>query len=709
MSYSYSSLPQCDSIRLLHLLPGLNNDALEAHLITQIIEDADTYDALSYVWGAPNLTAALMINDHRLSISENLHSIILQLRLANRPRKLWIDAICIDQEDDNERGAQVALMGQIFGKADTVLCWLGEPTAHRISALKLLQSLSDKVEHYIDMDPTSWAWTWTWDGPVDGIDVASVVASASEAHIEALYDSPWFTRLWITQEVSLARRPVLLCGESSIDWKDFEVASRVLARCLKGHATAISFASMNNAGSLMGSRTRYHLITRQLETKPLLIELDTHWSLGRIAWESRHQHCKDDRDRVYAVLSLVSAGSAYNFYVPKPFAPDYTRSVEWAYAQFWARFGGYTSLFYAGLSRRRKSTNNADISNQYFSNDWHEFDESFLPSWCPDLRPNPEEWRPIFSSDYAASTPTHHMECRLGDAKLGAGLLMIRGHRIDVVHFGVHVSQSSTLSRKFEDVMSLRNTIQKLVALQPICDPYPSGQAWIDALGFALTTDMPCGPHEVDHPLQRYLESRLNHDELARLWRMYLEDVIADTGAVWEKFEQVARACFEAQLAGNVMPGQKFQFDPSVELTPDGNVLWKLHEYLGDVLNRHRFIITKNGWMGLAPPDTAAGDFVVVLGGPGIPFIVRDTPLEVMSEIVPIPYDLVEPELGTTNANHTEVVASETGTPVSQLLGPCYIQGIMNGELYLEKRYETMFEWETDDKRTIPKPTICLI
>lgn len=56
-----------------------------------------------------------------------------------------------------------------------------------------------------------------------------------------------------------------------------------------------------------------------------------------MAWQNRNKKCKDDRDNVYAVLSLVSAGNSLGMYVPTPFVPDYTRSVEWVYVEFWAR------------------------------------------------------------------------------------------------------------------------------------------------------------------------------------------------------------------------------------------------------------------------------------------------------------------------------------------------------------------------------------
>ncbi|KAH3958434.1 hypothetical protein HBH92_126060, partial [Parastagonospora nodorum] len=68
------------------------------------------------------------------------------------------------------------------------------------------------------------------------------------------------------------------------------------------------------------------------------------------------------------------------------------------------------------------------------------------------------------------------------------------------------------------------------------CAPYPSGQAWLDALGFALMTDMPSGPHKSPHSFQLYIKQCLTHTRLREIWRAYLTDVIAETGRVWQTF-----------------------------------------------------------------------------------------------------------------------------------------------------------------------------
>lgn len=709
MTYEYKELFAGNSTRLLELTPGRDDSPLEAHLRTVNIDDGPKYEALSYVWGKSSCKKTMIVDGQSLLMSDNLHTILMHLRKPATIRTLWIDALCINQANTIERGAQVSMMGQIYRQAETVICWLGEASAHKTSALEFLRSIASRADTYIRLDRIGFLWSVVGDQLMPGVDTTATLTSASAAHIEAIYDSPWFTRLWISQEVSLTRKPIVFCGQDSISWKELEIATRVLACCYKdGQTPATLPLSINRAWTLIHTRTRYELISRPADVKPVHLELDTMWSLGRLAWGSRHQHCEDDKDRVYALLSLVSKGSAYGIYTPKTFTPDYSRSVEWAYAQFWSRFAGYSSVFYAGFSRRGK-TNMHSRSFASVGNGWCGYQEGHLPSWCPDLRVRENTWEPIFTNDYAASTPMHHMECHL-NSSTGPGPLLIRGHRFDVVSIGFHISRDFAPARHFEDILDLRNMMKMFVALQYVYGPYISGQSWIDALGLALLTDMPSGPDEHDHPFQRYTSKRLNHRKLRSLWHSYLRELISDTGNLWKMFEKHSIACFKAQLEGYARSGQTFQFDLSTQLTQKERRIWKLHEYIGDVLTRHRFILTKYNWMGLAPPDTKPGDMVVVLGGPGTAFVVRDTGSVINSEIVPRTYESVKEGLDEgKSAKHTDVVNTDTYRPVSQLLGPCYLQGIMNGELWQEERYKKLLEWETDRAGTIPRPTICLI
>ncbi|KAF2023052.1 HET-domain-containing protein, partial [Setomelanomma holmii] len=203
MAYAEAVLPNKRSVRLLQLLSGCDQAPLEARLEVHTLGDSCSYAALSYVWGTPDQSKALHTATNQLKISENLYSFLTHLRQPDTTRTIWVDAICINQEDDGEKSSQVALMGSIYREAETVFCWLGHPTSERLLALKHLQRLANESTTYIGPDS------------VENI----------EAHVDCIYSNPWFTRLWVVQEVSLARRPKFLCGRHEMSWNDFERAA----------------------------------------------------------------------------------------------------------------------------------------------------------------------------------------------------------------------------------------------------------------------------------------------------------------------------------------------------------------------------------------------------------------------------------------------------------------------------------------------------
>lgn len=100
--------------------------------------------------------------------------------------------------------------------------------------------------------------------------------------------------------------------------------------------------------------------------------------------------------------------------------------------------------------------------------------------------------------------------------------------------------------------------------------------------------------------------------------------------------------------------------------------------------------------MGFVPPDTAPGNIVVALGGPAVPFVVRGVSALAFGGLV-------------GDGHNAKLVPDQIGRDLSQLLGPCYLQGIMKAELWEQERYKADFEWDIDGLGMIPKPTLCLI
>jgi len=150
-----------DEFRTLTLHPGQEDDELRCELSKHPFapkEDTAKYEALSYLWGSEEnpaytevrttvtATPGLTEEVHpwkRLPITRNLEVALKHLRRPNEPRELWVDSLCINQKDENEKPVQIAKMYDIFSNATQVLAWLGKEENDSHIAMKLLQQLGD--------------------------------------------------------------------------------------------------------------------------------------------------------------------------------------------------------------------------------------------------------------------------------------------------------------------------------------------------------------------------------------------------------------------------------------------------------------------------------------------------------------------------------------------------------------------------------------
>lgn len=131
--YEHSPLQNDLSVRLLTLLPGSLGTPLECWFSEVSDFQNTSYEALSYAWGDDEFSERIQVVENTgpeqpnlvFPITQNLSQALQRLR-SDTPRTLWIDAICINQDDAKEKGSQVARMGHVFRNASCVVVWLGE-------------------------------------------------------------------------------------------------------------------------------------------------------------------------------------------------------------------------------------------------------------------------------------------------------------------------------------------------------------------------------------------------------------------------------------------------------------------------------------------------------------------------------------------------------------------------------------------------------
>lgn len=206
-SYRYQPLPDDDSIRLLCLQPSSSHDTdlrgfFELTTVSKCFNDfIDSFTALSYVWGDPMQTGFIHIDQCRVKITASLEAALRDMCDSSRVHRVWADALCVNQCDDDEKAKQVASMDRIYRSATHTIIYLGPLTPGANRVLESAQKLSgcgfgSLVE------------------PDEGKDALFAVA---EDH---LLSRPWFRRVWTFQELVASRDPWIQCGTKSSRWID---------------------------------------------------------------------------------------------------------------------------------------------------------------------------------------------------------------------------------------------------------------------------------------------------------------------------------------------------------------------------------------------------------------------------------------------------------------------------------------------------------
>ena len=234
--FPYSPLED-GQIRILELQPG-RAGTLSGELRTVSLKDCapdgnNSFEALSYVWGSGRKLHRFETSNGGVALTESLHRFLLQLRLDDGCRRVWADAVCINQADSIEKARQVSLMGAIFSSAECVVADLGEPSEDTELALQLMdrywRQAIRKGGHLgvfgrtLSVAETAFFCDMTEEeavrpSPFEGPGLPPMSDKVWES-VKNFFDRAWFSRLWVVQEFVLARDVVLVCGHHRPDWR----------------------------------------------------------------------------------------------------------------------------------------------------------------------------------------------------------------------------------------------------------------------------------------------------------------------------------------------------------------------------------------------------------------------------------------------------------------------------------------------------------
>lgn len=212
-SYSYHCLP-LGQTRLLELEPG-HRDAPLSGIVHYIdVGKAPSYCALSYVWGPVTKSYALQTPRGTIPMTSWLFSALKDIRKRDEAIYIWADAVCINQDDEHEKATQIRMLPSIFQSAELVMCWIGPEVDE--SSLSL-QTLLQIRTH--DLAPQQWPSRLP-PIPSDWIEGVPAVDDVVWWSIQNLFEREWFARVWVIQEVVVAKKLRLVCGNFEADWED---------------------------------------------------------------------------------------------------------------------------------------------------------------------------------------------------------------------------------------------------------------------------------------------------------------------------------------------------------------------------------------------------------------------------------------------------------------------------------------------------------
>lgn len=171
------------------------------------------YEALSWCWGKGEAEYAVLITErgtwgektYKKAVKEQLALALKYLRLPNQGRTLWIDAICIDQNDPSERNHQVQMMSRIYTRSQEVSIWLGDGDEFSKLAIDFIRHDIMELRNFDALSHDK-RYTGKWKA------------------LMMLMQREWFSRRWVVQEIALANKATIHCGPDSIPWKEFAVA-----------------------------------------------------------------------------------------------------------------------------------------------------------------------------------------------------------------------------------------------------------------------------------------------------------------------------------------------------------------------------------------------------------------------------------------------------------------------------------------------------
>jgi len=389
-------------IRLIKIEPPETDDYYEILRCTMIrgsLQEFGTkYLAISYVWGFEVAPKPLVLNGHEMRITSNLSDFLLRYRKMSKVVSnwifgnmfLWVDALCINQDDIPEKTSQVEMMGSIYQSARTAFCWLGSDLDDSKYAMERLFEVCQLIvnNYQNDDDPLSWVSgvrtdLWHQNVEKDSKPIGRRTYNRFWDGVSSLLHREYWTRAWIVQELLLSKNACIMCGQLIVPYNAFLMVflwfMRIRGRERPPFINTYLWWMLTTMGGwrLMG----WSHVRKMLRAMDLIKTVkESNESKLALVWKeflcvTRIQQATDPRDKLYSVIGMIGRG----------LRADYSLSVERIYCDFakwWAT--EENRLVFLNFSGHGMVQKDLEYPPHHL----------FVPSWAPnwDVLSKANEW-----------------------------------------------------------------------------------------------------------------------------------------------------------------------------------------------------------------------------------------------------------------------------------------------------------------------------
>jgi hypothetical protein len=647
--FQYDSLDK-DSIRLLKLKRrSLFSGVIQAELESRPFHEADfQYEALSYTWGSPSPKSLILINGHPFYVGPNLHAMLHARSMMFGERLVWVDAICINQNDGKEKSVQVKRMEEIYPKSKRTIAWLGDSFDTPL-AVKMIHKIVNRWEMF-DQAPDEVFDTYLWK-----------TRYPEWRALSLLVKNEYFSRIWVFQEVMLGNNFQFYVGGHYLSFDYMNKALSALGRggentnnLLHGRLVFCPGAGglrqneeKENPETVTGIWQYWSVVSlRRFYGTAYTLSLGYLLSKSATSLKSKYAH-----DKVYGMLGVVDgpAGAEMKEKI------DYDKRVEeiWkevAVAHFQPSSKGCiqsTAIEDAPLMLAHAGIGFGDRPRCVL----------YLPSWVPDWNPkwsmpdilnNVEPLRPEFEGRHKRSSENVKMKfVDLEKRNYSAGgrsnlMTLINQERWTLTVDAVQVDtlHKDRIGDHFRPDFDTEKLVEWFLQTEAIRDrdgthlDIPHGQGKEEALWRTLIADWA----DVEHP------APADYAKWFDIWRnLHVRKI---------KVQDLAE---QLEMTGSYSrSGSETRLSTALVATISQLASRFLSRFRASCKER-RFCVTSGCRLALVPHGSLPGDVVCVIRSVHTPFIVR--PLQ------------------------RETRKGESSLEGEYLLvGECYVHGIMDGE-----------------------------